>query len=130
MTARKKKTPAARQRAEAQDSFLNQTQDSISLPRPGSHCGIIGSALLSGAILNSTDWVRDGLESTKLTSRVSDLIGKFGWSFISKSPATRIRTNGRPQRVVFYRLSNDVIRSLRKQPKVKAWLAECRKGDV
>lgn len=113
-----------------QDSFLGQQDSAIRLPRPDSHCGVIGSALLGGAVLNSTDWVHEGLESTKLTSRVSDLIAKFGWSFISKSPATRIRGNGRPQRVVFYRLSNDVIRSLRRQTMVKAWLAECKKAGA
>lgn len=127
MTRRKKQTPAARQRSGAQESFLER-QDSISLPRPGSHCGIIGFALLSGAVLNSTDWTNENLESTKLTSRMSDLIAKFGWAWINKSPATRVRGNGKPQRVTFYRVSSDAIQALRRYPEVRAWLVECRKG--
>lgn len=127
MVAPKKQTPVARQRSGAQKSFFEHQDSTTKFPSPGSHCAAIGSALLSGAVLNSTDWVHEGLESTKLTSRVSDLIAKFGWIFVSKSPATRIRANGRPQRVVFYRVSNDVIRALRKQPRVRAWLAACRK---
>lgn len=81
-------------------------------------------------MLNSTDWTSAQLESTKLTSRVSDLIAKFGWAWINKSPATRIRSNGKPQRVTFYRISNDAIQALRRHPKVRAWLVECRKGCV
>ena len=127
MTARKKQTPAARQRSGAQESFLDQPNDSIRLPRPGSHCAVIGFALLAGAVLNSTDWTGGRLESTKLTSRISDLIAKFGWAWINKSPATRIRSNGKPQRVTFYRVSSDAIRALRRQPKIRAWLAECKK---
>jgi hypothetical protein len=124
MTSRKKPPPAA------QGSFLDQPNDPIGLPRPGSHCAVIGFALLSGAVLNSTDWTSAQLESTKLTSRVSDLIAKFGWAWINKSPATRIRSNGKPQRVTFYRISNDAIQALRRHPKVRAWLVECRKGCV
>lgn len=128
MVTPKKQTPAARHRSGAQESFLNQPRDFISLPRPGSHCGIIGFALLSGAVLNSTDWTSARLESTKLTSRISDLIAKFGWAWISKSPATRIRANGKPQRVTFYRVSSDAIQALRRYKEVRAWLIECRKG--
>lgn len=130
MSARKKKTPAARQRAEAQDSFFPSPDDSIGLPRPGSHCSVIGVALLAGAVINSTDWTSTQLESTKLTSRISDLINKYDWAWISKSPATRTRSNGKPQRVTFYCVSNDAIRALRRHPKVRAWLVECRKGRV
>lgn len=124
MTPRKKRDPSA------QSTFLDQPADFIGLPRPGSHCAVIGFALLSGAVLNSTDWTGTRLESTKLTSRVSDLIAKFGWSWINKSPATRIRSSGKPQRVTFYRVSSDAIRALRRHPKIRAWLAECRKGGV
>jgi len=127
MTARKKQTPAARQRSGAQESFLDQPNDSIRLPRPGSHCAVIGFTLLAGAVLNSTDWTSAQLESTKLTSRVSDLITKFGWVWINKIPATRIRSSGKPQRVTFYRVSNDAIQALRRHPTIRAWLAECKR---
>lgn len=124
MSARKKQSPAA------QDTFLDQPDDSIGLPRPGSHCAVIGVALLAGAVINSTDWTAEKLESTKLTSRISDLIGKFGWAWIIKSPATRLRSNGKPQRVTFYCVTSDAIRALRRNPKIRAWLAECRKGGL
>lgn len=127
---RKKQTPAARQRTEAQDSFLDQPDDSIGLPRPGSHCAVIGFALLSGAVLNSTDWTSTQLESTKLTTRVSDLIAKFGWTWVNKSPASRIRSSGKPQRVTFYSVSKDAIQALRRHPKIRAWFAECKKRGV
>jgi hypothetical protein len=127
MAARKKKTPAARQRSGAQESFLDQPANSIAFPAPGSQCGQIGLVLLGGAILNSSDLAHSQLETTKLTSRISDLIIKFDWLFISKSPATRIKSNGKPQRVTFYSVSADVLRALRRHPKVRAWLAECRK---
>lgn len=130
MSPPKKQTPAARARSGAQDSFLDSEDFTIRLPAPRSQCARIGVAILGGAILNSTDIAHSHLETTKLTSRISDLIIKFGWNFISKSPATRIKGDGRPQRVVFYRVSNDTIQSLLKQSRVKAWLAECRKGGV
>lgn len=47
MTARKKQTPAARQRSGAQESFLDQPANDIKLPPPGSHCAVIGFALLA-----------------------------------------------------------------------------------
>lgn len=114
----------------AQMSLLDQQAESISFPAPGSHCAIIGSALLGGAILNSSDVSQSRLETTKLTSRVSDLLIKFGWSFVCKAPATRVKSNGRLQRVVFYNIPTASIRALRKHPRVRAWLSECRKGGV
>lgn len=113
----------------AQMDLLEQQVDSIAFPAPKSQCARIGFAMFGGAILNSSDLAQSSsLETTKLTSRISDLIAKFGWLFITKSPATRIKGNGKPQRVMFYRIPRDVAQALRKQSRVKAWLAECRKA--
>lgn len=112
----------------AQMDLLELQVDSIAFPAPNTQPARIGFSMLGGAILNSSDLAQSSLETTKLTSRISDLIIKFGWLFICKSPATRIKSNGKPQRVMFYRIPTDVAQAMRKQPRVKAWLAACRKA--
>lgn len=69
MTSRKKQTRAARQRTEAQDSFLDQPDDSIGLPaRVSLRCYRLRAAG-SGEVLNSTDWTGGRLESTNDRAR-------------------------------------------------------------